>query len=96
MSKKQPNYIDLKQYDIEEGSEQNLKIGVDYIVETDNLDMKKSYYKYSVRRRLIKSTYVDGVFIRKGETEDEYKKSYVGFIKYLIKHKIIYKVTKKQ
>jgi hypothetical protein len=92
---KRYNYKSLKDYEVEEGTTNNLKIGTECIIDMEELDFKKHYHIYKIRPRLIKGSFVQGVKITKGETEEEYMSNYVSYIKWLIKNKKIYKVTRK-
>ena len=89
-----PNYIDLRRYNVEVGTKENLKVGVEYIISREPLSFKTQYFKDIIRRRLTKWSEFEGIKIFNEETEEEYKK-YVDTIRIYIESKIIYKIELK-
>mgnify|MGYP000906680027 CR=1 FL=1 len=85
-------YIFLKDKEIELATLDTAKIGRSYIIEDYNIDFKKEYTIFKIRRRLRRGDIIEGINIYNDEPEENFK-TYVSFIKRKINEKSLYLIN---
>lgn len=82
--RKEHGYISIRNYELEEGTSDNLTINSEYIIEHSSINIKQLYHKFQIRSRYS------------FETKSDYKEYYVETIRKYIENKIIFKLNKIQ